>query len=235
MASRLPLHIGILLGSARSPNNTSGFYKLVRQHLERLAPGSKISAYDPFTAPLPLGPYVMSAMASTLKPERREDGFANFGYPDPRVQEWSQIVQDLDALIIITPQYNWSFPSTIKEAVDHLYYEWANLPFATVNFGGMGGGDKCASALDQVIRGVHGNPVSTRKITIKLDPKYFNHDHILSGDEDFLKEHSELLDQEMRKVISAAKERQHVKKEFIMNAPAWVAEEKAKARAASQK
>ena len=99
MAQRTPLHIGVLLGSVRKNNNNQGIFRWVRQQLERSAPGAKISVYEPFTSPLPLGPYTGPYMAMALDPERDEDGHAIFPYETEKDKQWSKIVQDFDAVM----------------------------------------------------------------------------------------------------------------------------------------
>lgn len=50
-------------------------------------------------------------------------------------QEWAERVAALDALVILTPQYNGSYPGSLKNAVDWLYAEWQQLPVIIVGYG----------------------------------------------------------------------------------------------------
>jgi len=54
----------------------------------------------------------------------------------------------------VTPQYNWGYPAALKNALDHLYGEWAGKPAMIVSYGGHGGG-RCAEQLAQVLQGLH--------------------------------------------------------------------------------
>ena len=64
------------------------------------------------------------------------------------------------AVIFVTPQYNWGYPAPLKNALDHLYKEWAGKPAMIVSYGGHGGG-RCAQQLRQVLDGLHMQPVTT--------------------------------------------------------------------------
>jgi NAD(P)H-dependent FMN reductase len=59
----------------------------------------------------------------------------------------------------VTPQYNWSIPASLKNALDYLYYEWKDKPAAIVTYGGRGGG-KAADHLSGILQGLHMNGIS---------------------------------------------------------------------------
>ena len=82
---------------------------------------------------------------------------------------WSRKVSGGDAFVFVTPQYNWGYPAPLKNALDHLYKEWAEKPAAIVAYGGHGG-DKCAEQLRQVLLGLHMKPIVT-STGLKLDRK----------------------------------------------------------------
>lgn len=59
---------------------------------------------------------------------------------------WAKRIADADGFIIVTPEYNHSFPAVLKNALDHAYHEWSNKPVAFVGYGGLGG----ARAVEQL-------------------------------------------------------------------------------------
>jgi NAD(P)H-dependent FMN reductase len=69
-------------------------------------------------------------------------------------------VPDQTAIVFVSPQYNWGYPAPLKNAIDHLYKEWAGKPAMIVTYGGHGGG-KCAAQLRQVLDGLEMRPVAT--------------------------------------------------------------------------
>jgi hypothetical protein len=53
----------------------------------------------------------------------------------------------------VTPQYNWGYPASLKNAIDYLFHEWVGKPGLVVSYGGRGGG-KCNAQLREVLKGV---------------------------------------------------------------------------------
>lgn len=74
---------------------------------------------------------------------------------------WSRKVAEAHAIVFVAPQYNWGYPAPLKNALDHLYAEWAAKPAVIVTYGGHGG-DKCARQLHQVLKGLKMRPVVTK-------------------------------------------------------------------------
>jgi NAD(P)H-dependent FMN reductase len=61
--------------------------------------------------------------------------------PLPQTLEFANKIIASDGVIIITPEYNGSFPASLKNAIDLLYDEWFHKPIAisTVSVGVFGG------------------------------------------------------------------------------------------------
>ncbi|NMN95309.1 NADPH-dependent FMN reductase [Antrihabitans stalactiti] len=55
-----------------------------------------------------------------------------------------------DAFVIVTPEYNGSFPASVKTAIDWYTDEWAAKPVTFVTYGRESGGANAAAALRQV-------------------------------------------------------------------------------------
>lgn len=80
-------------------------------------------------------------------------------YEQPHTRAWSEKIAAARGFVVVTPQYNWGYPAALKNALDHLYDEWAGKPVMIVTYGGHGGG-KCGRQLTQVCKGLHMKPVS---------------------------------------------------------------------------
>ncbi len=89
-----------------------------------------------------------------------EVGLPVFDEPDhPRLQryahqhtrDWSATVARADAFVFVTPEYNHSFPSALKNALDYLSVEWADKAAALVTYGGVSAGLRASSAIKPVL------------------------------------------------------------------------------------
>ncbi len=70
-------------------------------------------------------------------------------YPNEIVQKWSGKINEADAFIIVSPEYNHGYSSVIKNALDWLSPEWSRKPVGFVSYGSASG----ARAIEQ-LRGV---------------------------------------------------------------------------------
>lgn len=59
-----------------------------------------------------------------------------------------------DAFVVVTPEYNYSFPGTLKNLLDVTHKPWNRKPFGLVGCGGVSGGLRALDALRQVVSGL---------------------------------------------------------------------------------
>jgi NAD(P)H-dependent FMN reductase len=62
------------------------------------------------------------------------------GYDHEHTRRWSGEISRHQAFIFVTPQYNWGYPASIKNAIDYSYNEWVGKPAMIVSYGGRDGG-----------------------------------------------------------------------------------------------
>jgi NAD(P)H-dependent FMN reductase len=67
-------------------------------------------------------------------------------YSDTSAAKWAETIKNLDGYIIVTPEYNRSTSGVLKNALDHIYGEFANKPVAFISYGSVGG----ARAVEQL-------------------------------------------------------------------------------------
>jgi NAD(P)H-dependent FMN reductase len=63
-------------------------------------------------------------------------------YQHEHTKHWSERVGRADAFVFVTPEYNYSAPPSIVNALDYLVHEWAYKPLAFVSYGGVSGGTR---------------------------------------------------------------------------------------------
>ena len=71
-------------------------------------------------------------------------------YRNPHTLAWAEQVATADVVIVLTPQYNFAYPASVKNAIDYLYAEWAGKPVGIVSYGARGG-NQAYNALHQVL------------------------------------------------------------------------------------
>jgi NAD(P)H-dependent FMN reductase len=80
-------------------------------------------------------------------------------YTHQHTRNWGAIVSRADAFVFVTPEYNHSFPASLKNALDYLNAEWADKAAALVSYGGVSAGLRAATALKPVLTALRMVPV----------------------------------------------------------------------------
>ncbi|MET9374684.1 NADPH-dependent FMN reductase [Streptomyces sp. NPDC003035] len=80
-------------------------------------------------------------------------------HPDATVRaelaKVSPVLAAADAFVVLTPEYNHSFPASLKSLIDWHFSEWQAKPVGFVSYGGMAGGVRAVEQLRQVYAEVH--------------------------------------------------------------------------------
>jgi NAD(P)H-dependent FMN reductase len=80
-------------------------------------------------------------------------------YEHQHTKDWSATVDRADAFVFVVPEYNHSFPASVKNALDYLSLEWADKPAGLVSYGGVSAGLRAATALKPVLAALRMVPV----------------------------------------------------------------------------
>lgn len=80
-------------------------------------------------------------------------------YTQDHTIAWSSTIRRADAFVFVVPEYNHSFPASLKNALDYLFVEWANKPVGLVSYGGISAGLRSATALKPVLLALRMVPV----------------------------------------------------------------------------
>lgn len=138
----MSLNLAVVLGSAREgrfgPVVANWLLEQVKQHGQ-----FDVDLIDVVETPLPL------ALPST-QVELRDTG--------TRSDELIALAGRLaaaDAFVVVTPEYNHSFPAALKHLVDWHFTEWQAKPVGFVSYGGHGGGIRAVEQLRLVFAELH--------------------------------------------------------------------------------
>eukprot|EP00271_Cylindrocystis_brebissonii_P013355 TRINITY_DN33107_c0_g1_i1.p1 TRINITY_DN33107_c0_g1~~TRINITY_DN33107_c0_g1_i1.p1 ORF type:complete len:214 (-),score=23.90 TRINITY_DN33107_c0_g1_i1:447-1088(-) len=137
------MRVCLLAGSGRINSNGAGLCAWVRASLARKLPTNcEIITVTPQNPPHPRTPVTDPAMPATVSKA------SDYGTAEAR--EWATFITTCQALVIVTPEYNYGYPSSVKNALDVIYGEWKDKPAALVTYGG-GGGRSCGEQLRKVM------------------------------------------------------------------------------------
>jgi NAD(P)H-dependent FMN reductase len=75
--------------------------------------------------------------------------------PAPEVAAITPRLTSADAFVVVTPEYNHSFPAPLKNVIDWHFKEWQAKPVGFVSYGGMAGGLRAVEHLRQVFAELH--------------------------------------------------------------------------------
>ncbi|MDN3242502.1 bifunctional NAD(P)H-dependent oxidoreductase/GNAT family N-acetyltransferase [Glycomyces tritici] len=72
-------------------------------------------------------------------------------YRHEHTRRWSAIADAADGFIVITPEYNYGMPATLKNALDYLSAEWAWKPIGFISYGNTSAGTRAVQHAKQVV------------------------------------------------------------------------------------
>jgi len=82
--------------------------------------------------------------------------YAGDDYPRPAgMAPLTSALETADAFVVVTPEYNHSYPAGLKAAIDWHYTQWTAKPVAFVSYGGAAGGRHAALHLENVLTELH--------------------------------------------------------------------------------
>jgi NAD(P)H-dependent FMN reductase len=191
--------IGFIVGSTRPSSNASGIAKRTHALLQAQFPNLDIEYIDLKHSthaghPLPLE---INVVPKALPLAQLPDA-----HTDPNVRLWSKTVLGWKGIIILTPQYNWSIPAPLKNALDQLYHEFGGKPVSVISYGGHGG-DKVQAALKVVLEGAMAMDVGDRAVQIALPFKYIMTAERVQPEDDWLKEYDEKIVDSVKDLVKA--------------------------------
>ena len=75
--------------------------------------------------------------------------------PTPDVLAFRARLAPADAVVIVTPEYNHSYPAALKHAIDQIKREFMTKPVGFVSYGGVAGGLRAVEHLRNVFVEMH--------------------------------------------------------------------------------
>jgi NAD(P)H-dependent FMN reductase len=68
-------------------------------------------------------------------------------YVHEHTKKWSASIEEADAFIFVTAEYDYNYPAPLRNALEYLLQEWAYKPAGIVSYGGVSAGTRAAKSL----------------------------------------------------------------------------------------
>ena len=119
------IKIKIIIGSTRSNRFSEKPAHWIYEEV-RKRPDVSVELLDLRDYPMPFLEPIVPAVSSAK-------------YTNNIVKIWAEKINDGDAFIIVTPEYNYGYPAVLKNALDSIFQEWHKKPVGFVSYGHVGG------------------------------------------------------------------------------------------------
>ncbi|MEU3823721.1 NADPH-dependent FMN reductase [Streptomyces sp. SID486] len=136
-----PLRVAVIVGSVREGRQGRAVADWFLGAAADAGPGTEFDVVDLAEVDLPL---VLPGWGGTPGPET----VAVLRDVSPRLAA-------ADAFVVVTPEYNHSFPAALKNLLDWHSREWQAKPVGFVSYGGLGGGLRAVEQLRLVFAELH--------------------------------------------------------------------------------
>ncbi|MET0605283.1 MAG: NAD(P)H-dependent oxidoreductase [Beijerinckiaceae bacterium] len=80
-------------------------------------------------------------------------------YRHDHTKKWAASVAAADAFVFVTPEYNYTMPASLSNALSYLSKEWNYKPAGFVSYGGVSGGLRAAQTARQLVTTMKMMPV----------------------------------------------------------------------------
>lgn len=131
------MKVQIIVGSTRPGRATLSLAKWVATEAATID-GNVVEIVDLMDFPMS---FLDEAVSPRYNPNRQ---------PAPEVKAWLDKIDEGEAYVFVTPEYNHSIPGVLKNAIDYMTYEMKQKPAAIVSHGGVGGA-RAATHLKEIL------------------------------------------------------------------------------------
>ena len=119
-------------------------------------------------------------------------------YEHDHTKEWSAKIEEADAFLFITAEYDYSYPASLKNALEYLVHEWAYKPAGMVSYSiGPYAGVRAVTSLKADLLSL--KTVSLGEmVNVPSYNQFINEEEVFMPNEQLIKASSIMLDQLVR-------------------------------------
>jgi len=133
MTNNTPLNIKVIAGSTRQGRFSDKAAAWIAEEIKKQE--------EVIVEVLDLRDYNMPFFNEAVSPSFKQEPYKN-----EAVARFTKKIEEGDAFVIVTPEYNHGTSGVLKNALDWVYQEWNNKTVAFVSYGSVGG----ARAIEQL-------------------------------------------------------------------------------------
>jgi len=115
-------------------------------------------------------------------------------YTQDHTHAWSATVGAADAIVMVTSEYNYGYPASLKNAIDYLHHEWRYKPVGFVSYGGVAAGTRAVQQLKQIVTAVAMMPTQA-SVNIPFVRQFLGDDGRITGNDVMLEAVPAMLDE----------------------------------------
>jgi len=141
------MKLAVIVGSTRQNRLTSRQAKWIFNEAQKIE-GVEAALLD-------LKDYPMPFFDEPMSPRYNSDRQI-----DPTAQPWLAKLEEADAYVFVTPEYNHSIPGVLKNALDYVTWEIQRKPAQVVSHGSSGGA-RAATDLKEILSESRAVPLPT--------------------------------------------------------------------------
>lgn len=120
------MKLAVVVGTVRQGRQTLKEAKWVVNEAKKVA-GIDVELLDLADYPMP---FFAEPVSPRFNPDRK---------PEANVKKWLEKLNEADAYIFVTPEYNHSIPGVLKNAIDYIDWQLNRKPATVVSHGTVGG------------------------------------------------------------------------------------------------
>ena len=118
-------------------------------------------------------------------------------YEHAYTKAWSAKIEDADAFIFVTAEYDYNYPAPLRNALEYLFHEWAYKAAGLVSYGGISAGTRAWLSLKNDLGTFRMVPI-IESVNIPFFTKYINDDDEFVADDNLIKAANNMLKQIVR-------------------------------------
>lgn len=113
-----------------------------------------------------LANFALPLLDEPVHPMKRE-------YQHAHTRAWSEKIDGADAFVFVSPEYNFSAPPALVNALDYLHHEWKYKPAGILGYGGISGGLRAIQTEKLMLTSLSIMPIA-QSVAVQNFPTYLD-------------------------------------------------------------